>query len=92
MGYRTEHKQIYHMTCDICGKKEEIIETDSYNKRSWEKRKWSAFRFDYYIGIDKRKYKCWGNRNDRRITLCPECTKKLQKLLKNINFEEDFEV
>ena len=88
MGYRTVCKHYYNMECDICGKKEEIEEIDKYNEYSWKKRRWSVFRLDYYIGAENRKCKSFGDRVDKRITLCPECTKKLKKLIKNVNFEE----
>ena len=90
MGYKTEHQKIYHLTCDICGKKENIVETDYDKEISWNRRLWSSLKLDYFVGIENRKCKGWGDRSRKSFTLCPDCTKKLKKLVKNVNFDKEW--
>lgn len=88
MGCKIENKKIYHLKCDICGIEEDIIETDRYSEYSWKNRPWSSCEFNYHIPYDKRKVKSWERRR-KTVNLCPECTKKFKKLMKNVVFQEE---
>ena len=81
---------IYHMTCDICGKEETIVEKDPfYAKSRWTKH-WSRVFFEhmeYVDGINAKHYGAVSNKLD----LCPKCTKKFKKLIEAVELEESEE-
>lgn len=75
---------IYHMTCDICGKKEDIINKNPYKVEWWCRRHWTKLIYEFTgtrYGME--------NRERRGLNFCPECTKKFKKLIKDVNLEED---
>ena len=76
--------EIYHMKCDICGKKEDIVNKDPYMENWWCRRHWSKLTYEFtgkllYVGT---------KRVARNLTLCSECNKKLRKLIKNVDLGE----
>ena len=81
---------IYHMECDICGKKEDIIDEDPYRVKWWWTKHWSKVIFEHTV--ERRSYlfgdKTLTDRRNKQLALCPECTKKFKKLMKNVKWEE----
>lgn len=76
---------IYHMECDICGKKEDIVNKNPYRVPWWCHRRWSRLTYEF------ARKSPWGAPNKAAcgIVLCPECNKKLRKLIKNVDLPEE---
>lgn len=80
--------RIYHMTCDICGKKEDIVEKDiSYYMPWYTKKAWSNVTFEHVI--KRSNWTGTFGKATNHLDLCPECTKKFKKIIKNVNLEEE---
>ena len=91
MGCRTSSKQVYHMECDICGKKEEIeVDYDPFRDIWRPIKHWSTFEFKHYVPTHKNTIlgvlDSYAERR-KRISLCPECSEKFKKLIKNVKWE-----
>lgn len=75
---KTNVKRSYDMKCDICGKTETIYETDYKHIPDWWTRHWSKVEFNDFM--DK-------SQPIRFFDLCPTCTRKFKKLVKNVEIE-----
>lgn len=70
------------MKCDICGKEEIIKETDIMHFPDWWTRHWSNVKF-YNLEDNERAI--------RKYDMCPMCSSKFKKLVKNADLEKEKE-
>ena len=68
----------YHMKCDICGKEEVYPESPvrlfDYIDHGWSRVEWLRPILTF--------------RQNKELHLCPKCTRKLAKLIRNVELEE----
>ena len=91
--------RIYHMTCDICGKKEDIVEADRNKSIAFWTRSWSRIIFKYSkerivmcsfgFGSKPPEKNVLYDEEYKELDICPECTKKFKKLVKMVELDED---
>ena len=78
---RTKTTRELHMRCDICGKEEILKERPfrdlDYIHERWSRLVWEKSAICSVFGKDLKEYH-----------LCPTCTKKLDKLIKEVELEE----
>ncbi len=75
---RTKVTREYYMKCDICGKEETYPESPfryfDYLDHGWSRVEWLRPIITF--------------RQTKEFHLCPTCTRKLAKLIKNVELEE----
>ena len=78
---RTKTSRELHMKCDICGK-EEIIHERPFRDLNYIHEGWSRLVWEKpaILSVFCKSYK--------EYHLCPKCTRKLTKLIKNVEIEE----
>lgn len=81
--YKETIERYYHMKCDICGKTEIIKDEDFKRVPGWWTRHWSALLLS--------EFGDWKGECSKELNLCPTCTKKFKKILKNVEIDESEE-
>lgn len=79
--------RIYHMKCDVCGKEEDIVDKDAAWYMPWYvKKSWSKVTFEHLMEFANSTIT--RGKASTHLDLCPECTKKFKKLIKNVDLED----
>lgn len=79
--YKEQIDRYYHMKCDICGKTEVIKDGNIKRAPGWWTRHWSVLHI--------RQFDDWREESVKKLDLCPTCTKKFKKILKNVEVGEE---
>jgi endogenous inhibitor of DNA gyrase (YacG/DUF329 family) len=78
---RTKMTRELHMKCDICGK-EEVLKERPFRDLDYINEGWSR------LAWEKPALFCVFFKDLKEYHLCPTCTKKLEKLIKEVKLEE----
>lgn len=73
---------VEHLKCDICGKKEDIDESDWGYVPDFFTRHWSKVHMEQFPEPYNKS---------KELDLCPTCTRKFKKLVRSIELESEGE-
>lgn len=78
---KTVRSLSYEMKCDICGKEESICHDNPTIISEFYTKHWTEI-----IMKEQDSFKL--PPDQKRLDLCPKCSKKLKKIIKNVELEE----